>query len=64
VLVPLVHLGAIRATGEDASAFLHNLFSNDVKKLGPNEAQFTSFNRPRAACSPASCCGGRPVITC
>lgn len=44
VLVPLVHLGAIRATGEDASAFLHNLFSNDVKKLGPNEAQLTSFN--------------------
>ena len=47
VLVPLVHLGAIRATGEDASVFLHNLFSNDVKKLGSNEAQLTSFNSPK-----------------
>ena len=47
VVVPLVHLGAIRATGEDANAFLHNLFSNDVKKLGPNEAQLTSFNSPK-----------------
>ena len=44
VAVPLVHIGAIRATGEDAGALLHNLFSNDVKKLGPNEAQLTSFN--------------------
>ena len=44
VLVPLTHLAAIRATGEDAGALLHNLFSNDVKKLGPNEAQLTSFN--------------------
>ncbi|MDD3353984.1 folate-binding protein [Zoogloea sp.] len=47
VLVPLCQLGAIRATGEDAAAFLHNLFSNDVKKLGPNEAQLTSFNSPK-----------------
>ena len=47
VVVPLVHLGAIRATGEDAGALLHNLFSNDVKKLGPNEAQLTSFNSPK-----------------
>ena len=44
IVVPMIHLGAIRASGEDACAFLHNLFSNDVKKLGPNEAQFTSFN--------------------
>ncbi len=42
--MPLTHLAAIRATGEDAGALLHNLFSNDVKKLGPNEAQLTSFN--------------------
>ena len=47
VVVPLQHLGAIRGTGEDASLLLHNLFSNDVKKLGPNEAQFTSFNSPK-----------------
>lgn len=47
IVVPMIHLGAIRASGEDACAFLHNLFSNDVKKLGPNEAQFTSFNSPK-----------------
>lgn len=47
IVVPIIHLGAIRASGEDACAFLHNLFSNDVKKLGPNEAQFTSFNSPK-----------------
>lgn len=47
VVVPLHHLGAIRASGEDASVLLHNLFSNDVKKLGPNEAQLTSFNSPK-----------------
>lgn len=47
VVVPLQHLGAIRGTGEDASLLLHNLFSNDVKKLGPNEVQFTSFNSPK-----------------
>ena len=47
VVVPLEHLGVIRANGEDAAIFLHNLFSNDVKKLGSNEAQFTSFNSPK-----------------
>ncbi len=47
IVVPMIHLGAIRASGEDACAFLHNQFSNDVKKLGPNEAQFTSFNSPK-----------------
>jgi folate-binding Fe-S cluster repair protein YgfZ len=47
VVVPLEHLRVIRATGEDASGFLHNLFSNDVKKLGANEAQLNSFNSPK-----------------
>ena len=47
VVVPLEHLRVIRATGEDAGAFLHNLFSNDVKKLGANEAQLNSFNSPK-----------------
>jgi folate-binding protein YgfZ len=46
-VVPLEHLRVIRATGEDAGAFLHNLFSNDVKKLGANEAQLNSFNSPK-----------------
>ncbi|NTV09823.1 MAG: folate-binding protein, partial [Zoogloea sp.] len=44
VAVPLVHLAVIRATGDEAGGFLHNLFSNDVKKLGPNDAQQNSFN--------------------
>ena len=44
VVVPLAHLGLIRATGEDAAEFLHNLTSNDVKKLGVQSAQYSSFN--------------------
>ena len=47
VMVPLVHLNAIAAVGEDAPAFLHNLFSNDVKKLPADSAQWTSFNSPK-----------------
>ncbi|MDB5802207.1 MAG: folate-binding protein YgfZ [Rhodocyclales bacterium] len=44
VLVPLTHTGLIRAEGEDTAVFLHNLLSNDVKKLPLHGAQFTSFN--------------------
>lgn len=47
VVVPLTHLGLIRSRGEDSAAFLHNLFSNDVKKLGADAAQWTSFNSPK-----------------
>lgn len=47
IAVPLLHLGLIRAIGEDSAAFLHNLFSNDVKKLGPDAAQWNSFNTPK-----------------
>lgn len=47
VVVPLVHLGAIRASGEDSATFLHNLLSNDVKKIGAADAQFSSFNSPK-----------------
>jgi len=47
VMVPLVHLRSICAQGEDATDFLHNLFSNDVKKLSPDSAQWTSFNSPK-----------------
>lgn len=46
VVVPLVHLGLMRCSGEDRSAFLHNLLSNDVKSLGA-AAQWTSFNSPK-----------------
>jgi len=47
IAVPLLHLGLIRAIGEDSAAFLHNLFSNDVKKLGADAAQWNSFNTPK-----------------
>lgn len=43
-LVPLTHLGLIRATGEEAATFLHSLFSNDVKQLSAASAQWNSFN--------------------
>lgn len=44
VAVPLVHLGLIRATGEEASAFLHKLLSNDLAGLVADTAQWTSLN--------------------
>ncbi|MBI1906723.1 MAG: folate-binding protein YgfZ [Rhodocyclales bacterium] len=47
VAVPLVHLGLIVSRGEDSAPFLHNLFSNDVKKLAPDQAQWNSFNSPK-----------------
>jgi len=47
VMVPLVHLKAIAAEGEEATEFLHKLFSNDVKKLATDSAQWTSFNSPK-----------------
>ncbi|MFV0664159.1 YgfZ/GcvT domain-containing protein [Denitromonas sp.] len=47
IMVPLTHLGVIDAVGDDATVFLHNLFSNDVKKLGHDAAHWTSFNSPK-----------------
>ncbi|NMG74074.1 YgfZ/GcvT domain-containing protein [Aromatoleum diolicum] len=47
VVVPLVHLGLIRSAGDDSVGFLHNLLSNDVKKLGADGAQWSSFNTPK-----------------
>ena len=47
VMVPLTHLRAMSAIGEDAATFLHNLLSNDVKKLPADSAQWTSFNSPK-----------------
>lgn len=47
VVVPLLHLGMIRSTGPDSTNFLHNLLSNDVAKLGPDAAQWSSFNTPK-----------------
>ncbi|MDO6385209.1 MULTISPECIES: folate-binding protein YgfZ [unclassified Uliginosibacterium] len=47
VLTPLSHLGLISATGEESASFLHNLGSNDVKKLPPGRAQHNSLNSPK-----------------
>lgn len=47
VVVPLANFGLIRASGEDAASFLHNLVSNDVKKLAENAAQWNSLNSPK-----------------
>lgn len=43
VLVPLTHVGLIRASGADAGDFLHNLMTNDVKHLVPHLAQHNSL---------------------
>lgn len=47
IAVPLLHLGVIRSHGEDSAPFLHNLFSNDLKKLAADAAQWNSFNTPK-----------------
>ncbi|WP_223871844.1 YgfZ/GcvT domain-containing protein [Candidatus Dactylopiibacterium carminicum] len=47
VCVPLSHLTLIEANGEDAAGFLHNLTSNDIKKLPADKAQFSSLNTPK-----------------
>lgn len=47
VVVPLTDFGLIRASGEEAVAFLHNLVSNDVKKLAEDGAHWNSLNSPK-----------------
>ena len=47
VCVPLTHLGLIDASGEDAAGFLHNLTSNDIKKLPADRAHHNSLNSPK-----------------
>ncbi len=47
IAVPLLHLGVIRSAGPDSAAFLHNLVSNDVQKLGADAAAWNSFNSPK-----------------
>ncbi len=43
VVVPLTDLGLIRASGEEAAGFLHNLLSNDVKNIQPNDVRLAGF---------------------
>lgn len=47
VLAPLTHFGVIRASGEDAAGFLHNLLSNDIQHLGPEQAVRCGFCSPK-----------------
>lgn len=43
VLVPLTHLARLRADGEDAASFLHNLLTNDVKGLSADALRSAGF---------------------
>lgn len=43
VVTPLVDMGVLRASGEEAVSFLHNLLTNDISKLGPNEIRRAGF---------------------
>jgi folate-binding protein YgfZ len=47
VIVPLAHLGAIRASGAEADSFLQNQLSNDIAALGAANAQLSSYNSPK-----------------
>lgn len=47
VVAPLTDLGVIRATGADAAGFLHNLMTNDINGIGPNDARFAGFCTPK-----------------
>jgi folate-binding Fe-S cluster repair protein YgfZ len=43
VAAPLTDHGLIRASGEDAAPFLHNLLTNDVKGITPGGARFAGL---------------------
>lgn len=43
VIAPLVHLGLIECSGDDATSFLHNQLTNDVNHLGSSSAQHAAW---------------------
>ena len=43
VAVPISDAGLVRATGADATTFLHSLLTNDVSKLSDGRAQYNGF---------------------
>lgn len=47
VVSPLIDLGVIRATGEDAANFLHNLVSNDINGIAEHNARFAGLCTPK-----------------
>jgi len=46
-VTPLLHLGLMRASGEDAASFLHNQLSNDVQNLSDIEARLAGYCSPK-----------------
>lgn len=47
VCAPLLDLGLIRAAGPDAAGFLHNLMTNDINGIGPDQARLAGFCTPK-----------------
>jgi tRNA-modifying protein YgfZ len=45
--VPLADQGLIRASGEDAAAFLHNLLTNDINHLAAGQARHAGLCSPK-----------------
>jgi folate-binding protein YgfZ len=46
-LCNLAELGIIKASGEDASGFLHGQFTNDLNLVGPTLSQLSSYCNPK-----------------
>jgi folate-binding protein YgfZ len=46
-VAPLVDLGLIAATGEEAASFLHNQLTNDVEHLGSGQARLAGYCSPK-----------------
>lgn len=47
VVVPLADHGLIRASGEEAASFLHNLLTNDVATLAADEVRYAGLCSPK-----------------
>ncbi|HGX93979.1 MAG TPA: folate-binding protein [Candidatus Tenderia sp.] len=47
IICDLSHIGLIKVQGEDASTFLHNQLTNDLKALAPNQTQLSGYCNPK-----------------
>jgi folate-binding protein YgfZ len=43
IVAPLIHLGLLGCSGEDAQTFLHGQLSNDVKQLTPERSEYAGY---------------------
>lgn len=43
IIAPLVHLGLLECSGDDAKSFLHNQLTSDVNHLAPDAAQHSAW---------------------